>query len=42
MFKENEPLISDEFLDMLTKEINQLYGGPDFEENNQFESNENK
>lgn len=42
MFKENEPLLSDEFLDKLTKEINQLYGGPDFEEDNHLENIENK
>ena len=40
MLKDNEPLLSDEFLDKLTKEINQLYGGPDFEENHQLENNE--
>ncbi|TKC14907.1 hypothetical protein [Robertmurraya kyonggiensis] len=26
MLKDNEPLLSDEFLDELEKEINQLYG----------------
>ncbi len=28
MFKEKSPLLSDEFLDELAKDINQQYGGP--------------
>lgn len=28
MLKENKPLLSDDFLDELAKEINQQYGGP--------------
>jgi hypothetical protein len=28
MLKEKSPLLSDEFLDELVKEINQQYGGP--------------
>ncbi|WP_066392296.1 hypothetical protein [Neobacillus mesonae] len=28
MHKEKNPIISDEFLDEIVKEINQLYGGP--------------
>ncbi|NHC42145.1 bacitracin ABC transporter ATP-binding protein [Bacillus sp. MM2020_1] len=28
MFKENRPLLSDELLDEIAKEINQQYGGP--------------
>lgn len=28
MFKEKNPILSDEFLDHLVKEINQLYGEP--------------
>ncbi len=27
MFKENNPLLSDDFLDKVVKEINQLFGG---------------
>lgn len=42
MFKEFEPLLSDEFLDKLTEEINQLYGGPAFEEVNHIKDNDNK
>ncbi|MEH7884162.1 bacitracin ABC transporter ATP-binding protein [Bacillus sp. JJ1609] len=42
MFKENEPLISDEFLKKLTVEINLLYGGPDFEEVNHMEESDSK
>ncbi|MDQ0242743.1 hypothetical protein J2S09_000279 [Bacillus fengqiuensis] len=33
MSKENGPLLSDEFLDEVAKEINQLYGGPAKDEN---------
>jgi hypothetical protein len=33
MFKENSPFLSDEFLDELTKEINQQFGGPTNEQN---------
>ncbi len=33
MSKENGPLLSDEFLDEVAKEINQLYGGPTKDEN---------
>ncbi|HWO96939.1 MAG TPA: bacitracin ABC transporter ATP-binding protein [Bacillus sp. (in: firmicutes)] len=33
MSKENNPLLSDEFLDEVVKEINQLYGGPAKDEN---------
>ncbi|MEH7086896.1 bacitracin ABC transporter ATP-binding protein [Neobacillus drentensis] len=33
MFKENRPLLSDEFLDELAKEINQQYGGLTNEQN---------
>ncbi|MDF9758284.1 hypothetical protein OKW24_000057 [Peribacillus simplex] len=28
MFKDNNPFLSDEFLDELAKDINQQYGGP--------------
>jgi len=42
MYKENEPLLSDDFLDKLTDEINQLYGGPDFEEVNHMEESDSK
>jgi hypothetical protein len=42
MYKENEPLLSDDFLDKLTDEINQLYGGPDFEEDHHMEDNDSK
>ncbi|MEH7109786.1 MULTISPECIES: bacitracin ABC transporter ATP-binding protein [Bacillaceae] len=33
MYKENSPLFSDEFLDELTKDINEKYGWPNKEEN---------
>lgn len=33
MLKENRPLLSDEFLDELAKEINQHYGRPTNEQN---------
>ncbi|MEQ2529322.1 bacitracin ABC transporter ATP-binding protein [Robertmurraya yapensis] len=32
MLKENDPLLSDEFLDELAKEINDLYGWEESEE----------
>lgn len=31
--KENKPLLSDEFLDELANEINQLYRSPTYEQN---------
>lgn len=33
MSKENNPILSDEFLDEVVKEINQLYGDPAKDEN---------
>lgn len=33
MLKENKPLLSDDFLDELAKEINQQYGDPTNEQN---------
>lgn len=33
MYKENIPFLSDEFLDAIVKEINQLYGMPTTEQN---------
>jgi hypothetical protein len=33
MLKENKPLLSDEFLDELANEINQLFGSPTNEQN---------
>ena len=33
MVKENRPLLSDEFLDELANEINQLFGSPTNEQN---------
>ncbi|PLR85619.1 bacitracin ABC transporter ATP-binding protein [Bacillus canaveralius] len=33
MHKENYPLLSDEFLDEVVKEINDLYGSPTTEQN---------
>ncbi|MFB3164612.1 bacitracin ABC transporter ATP-binding protein [Neobacillus sp. 179-J 1A1 HS] len=33
MLKENKPLLSDEFLDQVANEINQLYGSPTNEQN---------
>jgi hypothetical protein len=35
MLKENRPLLTDEFLDELAKEINQLYGEQTNEENDE-------
>ena len=32
MVKEEKPILSDEFLNELAKEINELYGGPDDEQ----------
>ncbi|SDN24380.1 hypothetical protein SAMN04488137_3724 [Fictibacillus solisalsi] len=32
MPEKKEPLLTDEFLDQLAKEINELYGGPAFEQ----------
>ncbi len=40
MVKENSPIISDEFLDELAKEINQLYGGPTNEQDVEIINNE--
>jgi hypothetical protein len=33
MLKDNDPFLSDEFLDELAKEINQQFGGPTDEQN---------
>jgi hypothetical protein len=40
MFKENKPLLSDEFLNELAKEINQQYGRFDDELNTEPPNNE--
>jgi hypothetical protein len=32
MLKDNDPFLSDEFLDEVAKEINQQFGGPTFKE----------
>lgn len=34
MSKEKKPLLTDEFLDELAKEINEIYGPPDEQNNN--------
>ncbi|EOR25242.1 bacitracin ABC transporter ATP-binding protein [Cytobacillus oceanisediminis] len=39
MKKENKPIISDEFLDKLAEEINQLYGEPAEEESEDYKNN---
>ncbi|WP_342430873.1 bacitracin ABC transporter ATP-binding protein [Neobacillus sp. FSL H8-0543] len=40
MSKEKNPLLSDEFIDEMVKEINQLYGDPSEEQNNEESINE--
>jgi hypothetical protein len=40
MLKENNPLLSDEFLNEVAREINQLYSGPGKEKNEEPENNE--
>ena len=40
MIKEKKPLMSDEFLDELAEVINQQYGGPSPETNNELTINE--
>ncbi|WHZ02918.1 bacitracin ABC transporter ATP-binding protein [Neobacillus sp. YX16] len=42
MFKENRPLLTDEFLDELANEINQQYGGPIKEQNEEPINNDQK
>jgi hypothetical protein len=41
MIKEKKPLMSDEFLDELAELINQQYGGPSLETNDELTINEN-
>ncbi|HEY4550800.1 MAG TPA: bacitracin ABC transporter ATP-binding protein [Bacillus sp. (in: firmicutes)] len=41
MIKEKKPLMSDEFLDELAELINQQYGGPSPETNDELTINEN-
>jgi hypothetical protein len=41
MFKEKKPLFSDEFLEELAEEINQQYGIPSPERNEEQTKNEN-
>jgi hypothetical protein len=41
MFKENNPFLSDEFLDEVVREINQLYGGPVEDKNDVPSNNDN-
>ena len=40
MFKENSPFLSDDFLDELAKEINQLYGDHINEQNVEATNND--
>ncbi|RXZ00713.1 MULTISPECIES: hypothetical protein [Fictibacillus] len=40
MMEKKEPLLSDEFLDTLKREINDLYGGPAFEQGDASEKME--
>ncbi|MDN4525155.1 bacitracin ABC transporter ATP-binding protein [Fictibacillus fluitans] len=40
MPEKKEPLLSDEFLDQLTREINEQFGGPAFEQNDGSEEME--
>jgi hypothetical protein len=41
MIKEKKPLMSDEFLDELAEAINQQYGDPSLETNDELTINEN-
>jgi hypothetical protein len=42
MSKDKNPLLSDEFIDELVKEINQLYGDPSEEQNDEENENNNE
>lgn len=40
MVKEKKPLLSEEFLCELVEEINELYGGPDYDKNAEIVNND--
>ena len=42
MVKEKKPILSDEFLNELAKEINELYGGTDNEQDTGIVNNDEK
>ncbi|WP_338448455.1 bacitracin ABC transporter ATP-binding protein [Niallia oryzisoli] len=42
MVKEKKPLLSEEFLCELAEEINELYGGPNYEKNAEIVNNNEK